>query len=110
VLHRLRAQPRADRGQRRLALVTVQAAGAHLDQLVRIQRAADLRDDRLGEPFLAEVQDGVEGVRARPERLQRASGQGLAPRWVQFQPPGMSWLGSRMLKISLATPSGENCT
>ncbi len=102
MLHRLRVQPRADRGQRRLALVTVQAAGAYLDELVRVECAADLRDDRLGEPFLAEVQDGIERVRTR---LQRFALGGL-----QFQPPGMSWLGSRMLKISLATPSRENCT
>jgi hypothetical protein len=48
VLDGLSVQPRADLDQRGRALLALHAAGAHLDELVRFQRAADFRDYRFG--------------------------------------------------------------
>jgi hypothetical protein len=69
VLHGERVDALADARQRDLALVAVQRRGAHLDQLVVRERAVDLREHGVGEPLLAELQDGAQGVGARLEQL-----------------------------------------
>jgi hypothetical protein len=69
VLDRLRAELLADFGQRGFALVAFHAGGAHLDELVRVQRAADFRDYRLGEALFAEVEDRIQRMGARFQRL-----------------------------------------
>jgi hypothetical protein len=69
VLDRVRAGALADAGQRHLARVAVERRRAHLDQLVVRERAVDLGDDRVGEALLAQLQDRMQGVGTRPERL-----------------------------------------
>lgn len=59
----------ADARQRHFALVAVERRGAHLDQLVVREGAVDLGDHGVGQAFLAELQDGVQGVRAGFEQL-----------------------------------------
>ena len=54
----------ADAGERHFALVAVERRRAHLDQLVVRERAVDLRDHRVGEAFLAQLQDRVQRVGA----------------------------------------------
>jgi hypothetical protein len=75
VLDGLRAGALADAGERHLALVAVERRGAQLDQLVVRERAVDLRDHRVGQALLAELQDWMQGVGARPERLARGGRQ-----------------------------------
>jgi hypothetical protein len=67
VLDRVRAGALADAGERHLARVAVERRRAHLDQLVVRERAVDLGDDRVGEAFLAQLQDRMQGVGAPPE-------------------------------------------
>jgi hypothetical protein len=79
VLHGVRAGALADARQRDLALVAVQRRRAHLDQLVVRERAVDLRHHRIGQALFAQLQDRMQRVRARLERLalrgiQRACG------------------------------------
>jgi hypothetical protein len=69
VLDRVRAGALADAGERHLARVAVERRRAHLDQLVVRERAVDLGDDRIGEAFLAQLQDRMQRMGARPERL-----------------------------------------
>jgi hypothetical protein len=42
---------------------TVVRRGLYLDELVRLERAIDLRDDFVGEPLVADEDDGAELVR-----------------------------------------------
>lgn len=65
----MRAGTLADAGERHLALVAIERRRAHLDQLVMRERAIDLGDHRVGEALLAQLQDGMQGMSARPERL-----------------------------------------
>jgi hypothetical protein len=69
VLHGLRAGALADAGERDFALVAIERRRAHLDQLVVRKGAVDLGDDGIGEAFAAELQDRVQRVRARLQRL-----------------------------------------
>jgi signal transduction protein with GAF and PtsI domain len=69
VLDRVRAGALADAGERHLALVAIERCRAHLDQLVVRERAVDLGDHGIGEALLAQLQDGMQGVRTGPERL-----------------------------------------
>ena len=69
MLYRLRAEPGADFLQRRVAGVPVERRRPDLDQFVRCQRAVDFRDYRVGQPALADMDHGVERVRARLERF-----------------------------------------
>jgi hypothetical protein len=69
VLDRVRAGALADAGERHFARVAVERRRAHLDQLVVRKRAVDLCHHRVGEAFFAQLQDRVQGMRARPERL-----------------------------------------
>ena len=71
----MRAGALADAGERHLARVAIQRRGAHLDQLVVRKRPVDLGDDRVGETFLADLQDRVEGVGTGFERLALGSGE-----------------------------------
>jgi len=75
VLDRLRAGALADAGQRHVARFAVERRGPHLDELVVRQRTADFGDHRVGQALLAQLQDRVQGVRARPERLSRGGRQ-----------------------------------
>ena len=69
MLHRLRLQAGADVGERGFARVPVERRGAHLDELVGGERAIDFREYRVGQSAFANVNGGVEGMRARLERL-----------------------------------------
>lgn len=69
MLHGLRPGALADARERHRALLAVERCRAHLDELVVRQRAVDLGDYGVGEPLLAQLQDRVEGVGARPEKL-----------------------------------------
>jgi 23S rRNA (uridine2552-2'-O)-methyltransferase len=69
VLHGLRAGALADARQRHVALVAIERCGANLDQLVVRERAVDFRDHGVGQALFAQLQDGVQRMRARPERL-----------------------------------------
>jgi hypothetical protein len=64
VLDGLGAGALADAGERHLALVALERRRAHLDQLVVRERAVDLRDQRVGEAFFAELQHRVQRVGA----------------------------------------------
>lgn len=55
-------QARADRVQPCPARLAVGPGGAHLDELVRLEGAVDLGDDLVGEPLVADEDDGAEGV------------------------------------------------
>jgi 23S rRNA (uridine2552-2'-O)-methyltransferase len=59
----------ANARQRHFALAAVERRGAHLDQFVMGERAVDFRDHGIGQALLAQLQDGVQRVRARPQRL-----------------------------------------
>ena len=69
VLHRLRLQSRADVRKCRFALVAFHAAGAHFDEFVRRQRPVDFGGHRVGQALFADVDQRIEGMRARLERL-----------------------------------------
>jgi hypothetical protein len=71
VLDRVRAGALADAGERHLARVAVERRRAQLDQLVVRKRAVDLGDHRVGEALFAQLQDGMQGMGARLERLAR---------------------------------------
>jgi hypothetical protein len=70
VLHGVCAGALADAGERHFALVAVEQGSADLDQLVVRERAVDLRDHGVGEAFAAQLEDRIEIVRARLERLE----------------------------------------
>lgn len=65
----MRAGALADTGERHLALVAIERCRAHLDQLVVRERSVDLGDHGVGKASFAQLQDGMQGVSARPERL-----------------------------------------
>jgi hypothetical protein len=69
VLDGVRARALADARQRHFALVAVERRRAHLDQLVMRERPLDLGHHGIGQAFLAELKDRVQGVGARPECL-----------------------------------------
>jgi hypothetical protein len=56
-------EPRADRAHPLFAQLAVVGRRAHLDQLVRLERAVDLGDDFVGETFVADDDDRIELVR-----------------------------------------------
>ena len=72
VLHWLGGQLAADLRQRRFALVAFHAAGAHLDEFVRRQCPVDLGNHRVGQALFADVDQRIEGMRARLQRLALA--------------------------------------
>jgi hypothetical protein len=102
VLHRLSTEAVADLRQRGVARFAFHAAHAHLDELMRRQGAVDLGQYRIGEAPLADMNDRIERMRAPFERL--------ALRRRQLKPPGMSYLGWRIMPVSRTTPSGPKCT
>jgi len=59
----MRFQPLADRVQPRLAHVALAASGAHLDELVGLERPVDLGDHLVGEALVADDHDGTEAMR-----------------------------------------------
>src|SRR4051812_316969 len=62
-LHRLGAGARAKGLHRFLARVALQGRGAHLDQLVRLERALDFADHLVGNAFRADEHHRLEPVR-----------------------------------------------
>ena len=72
MLNRLRLQPRADVRKCRFALVAFHAAGAHLDEFVRRQCPVDLGNHRVGQALVADVNQRIERMRARLQRLALA--------------------------------------
>jgi hypothetical protein len=68
VLNRLRDGHRANLFQHRLALLAV-GVDAHLDQLVALEAAVDLRDHRRGQPVPADDHDRIELVGATFQHL-----------------------------------------
>lgn len=44
------------------AQVALVGGGLHLDELVRVERAADLGEDGVGEPLVADDDDRLEGM------------------------------------------------
>ncbi len=69
MLHGRGARALADARQRHFALVAIERRGAHLDQLVVGEGAVDFGDDGVGEALAAELQDGVQRVRACLQQL-----------------------------------------
>ena len=59
----MRVQALADPGHPVLARFSIVGRGTHLDELVGIERAADLGDDLVGEALVADQHDGTELVR-----------------------------------------------
>jgi hypothetical protein len=57
LLHRMRIELLAERFHPDVARVAVLGRRAHLDQLVRLERAVDFRDDFVGEPLLVADDD-----------------------------------------------------
>ena len=55
--------------KRLLAVIAFQAGRADLDQLVRLQRAVDLRNHFFGKAFIADQDDRLELVRLALQRL-----------------------------------------
>jgi hypothetical protein len=89
VLDRVRAGALADAGERHLALRAVERRRAHLDQLVVRERAVDLGHHRVAQAFLAELQNRVQGVRARAQGLalgRREHGRHVARRVGHLRP------------------------
>jgi hypothetical protein len=75
VLDRVRAGALADAGECYLALVAIERGRAHLDQLVVRERAVDLGDYGVGEALVAQLQDGVQRMGARPKCLALGRGE-----------------------------------
>jgi len=75
VLHRLRAEPGADRCQRLLPLVAFEATRPNLDQFVRVERAPDLRQHGVAESFLPQLKDRIQRVCPRFQRFAFGGGQ-----------------------------------
>ena len=69
MLHSRGARALANARQRHFARVAIKRCGADLDQLVVGERAVDFGNDGVGEALLAELQDGVQRVRAGLEQL-----------------------------------------
>jgi hypothetical protein len=69
VLDRVRAGALANAGERHLARVAIERRRAHLDQLVMRERPVDLGHHGVGEALLAELQDRMQRMGARPQRL-----------------------------------------
>jgi hypothetical protein len=67
LLHGMRREPLADRSHPLPAKVAIGARRAHLDELVGLQRAVDLRHDFVREPLVADDHDGSELVRLRAQ-------------------------------------------
>src|SRR5688500_14539369 len=67
--------PSTNGTQSLVALIAVKAGGAHLDELVRAERAVDLRDHFIGEAFGADVNNRIQLVGFRLERLAFGRGQ-----------------------------------
>jgi hypothetical protein len=59
----MRLEPRADRAHPLFAQLAIVGRRAHLDQLVRLERAVDLGDDLVGEALVADDDDRIELVR-----------------------------------------------
>ena len=72
MLNRLRLQPRAEGRKCRFALIALHAAGAYFDELVRRQRPVDFGGHRVGQALFADVDQRIEGMRARLQRLALA--------------------------------------
>ena len=67
LLHRMGPEPLADGLEPDVALFPRRRRGAHLDELVRRERAVDLGNHLVGEALVADEDDGVEAVRLRPQ-------------------------------------------
>jgi len=72
----VRVQALADPGHPLLARFSIVGRGAHLDELVGIERAADLGDDLVGEALVADQHDGTEVVRLGAQLAAARRGQG----------------------------------
>ena len=103
MLDELCVQLRADFRESRFALVAVETAGPDLDEFMRGQRAADFGDHGLGQALFAEMDDRIEGVRARLQRLALA-------RVYRLPLDEPLTLRSSRNTTSRSRPSPENCT
>ena len=74
-----------ERGRERVTLAAV-AGELYLDQAVRGERAVDFGERRIGDAGLADVHDGLEGVRARFEQGTLAGAQ------EDRHPPRIPWM------------------
>jgi hypothetical protein len=63
----VRLEPRADRFHPRPAGIAVVGRRAHLDELVRHERAVDLRDDFVGKALVADDDHRIQWVRLRAQ-------------------------------------------
>jgi hypothetical protein len=63
----VRLEPRADRRHPRPARIAVVGHRAHLDELVRLERAIDLGDDFVGEALVADDDHRLQCVRLRAQ-------------------------------------------
>src|SRR5687767_1852353 len=75
LLHGLGAGALADRAESIVARVASEAAGANLDQFVRLERAVDLRDYFFRESLGADVNNRLELVGFRLQRFPFRGGQ-----------------------------------
>ena len=69
MLHRMGRAALHEFGEQGFALVAVHGRGAHLDELVRGERALDFREHGVGDALAAEVDHGIQGVRPRLQGL-----------------------------------------
>jgi hypothetical protein len=72
----MRVQPFADPGHPLVARLAIVGRGTHLDELVGIERAADLGDDLVGESLVADQHDGTQGVCLGAQLAAAPRGQG----------------------------------
>jgi hypothetical protein len=61
-LHRVRLEPLADGAHPGVARIPLAGGGAHLDQLMRLERAVDFCEDLVGKALVADDDDRDELV------------------------------------------------
>jgi hypothetical protein len=72
----MRIQPLADLLHPGLALLAVVGEGTHLDELVRVERAADLGHHLVGEALVADQHDRLQLVRLGAQLGALGGGEG----------------------------------
>ena len=73
----MRRELQADLVQPQVARVALRGGGAHLDELVGGERPVDLGDHLVGEPLVADEDDGIQLVRLGAQRAAPRRGEDL---------------------------------
>jgi hypothetical protein len=78
----VRPELAADRFHPHVPRVAIVGRGAHLDQLVRLQRALDLGEHLVGEALVADEHDGIQAMRLRAQLAAPGGGEGRGHRAI----------------------------